>query len=200
MRIKNGLQSLCFISLAALTMSCGMLQRHGASGYYTEDQYASDQSLESGAYRNYRGQMGGGRNPNRSELDSLERRIQTEDEANQYNNVKQNLNEKARVQYLKQKDQNSRGRYLASVGVTDFNTFDSGVNAAIEESDLVLGMPRDAVMKSWGEPEAIEVAGNPNYGNERWIYTHFESSTEGFQKQERLVYFERGRVVGWETR
>jgi hypothetical protein len=144
--------------------------------------------------------MGGGRNPNRSELDSLERRIQTEDEANQYNNVKQNLNEKARVQYLKQKDQNSRGRYLASVGVTDFNTFDSGVNAAIEESDLVLGMPRDAVMKSWGEPEAIEVAGNPNYGNERWIYTHFESSTEGFQKQERLVYFERGRVVGWETR
>ena len=61
-------------------------------------------------------------------------------------------------------------------------------------------MSKRAVQESWGEPERIEVAGNPTYGNERWKYSTYVSSTEGFNEEERMIYFEGGRVVGWNKR
>ena len=70
---------------------------------------------------------------------------------------------------------------------------------AVNKEDIILGMPADFVKRSWGEPEHIEVSGNPIYKNERWKYTKQVPSAKGFHQEKRLVYFEGGRVVGWET-
>lgn len=65
--------------------------------------------------------------------------------------------------------------------------------------DVAMGMPADYVKRSWGEPDEIEVSGNPIYKNERWKYLKQISTPQGYRQEKRLVYFEGGRVVGWET-
>ena len=69
----------------------------------------------------------------------------------------------------------------------------------MESQDVAMGMPADYVKKSWGEPENIEVSGNPIYKNERWKYLKQVSTPQGYRQEKRYVYFEGGRVVGWET-
>lgn len=69
----------------------------------------------------------------------------------------------------------------------------------VELQDIAIGMPQDYVRKSWGEPTNIETSGNPIYKNERWQYLKQISTPQGYKQETRLVYFEGGRVVGWET-
>ncbi len=137
----------------------------------------------------------------RSDLQVLESGLRTESDTEYYKQAQPALkNDRDKREFLTQKGRSSQKRWLASRGVSETSLYDSNVQQAIDEGDVSLGMSKDAVLKSWGDPEAIEVAGNPDYGNERWVYTHYEGSTEGYQKQERTLYFERGKVVGWETR
>lgn len=68
-----------------------------------------------------------------------------------------------------------------------------------ESQDIALGMPADYVRKSWGEPEHIDVSGHPIYKNERWKYLKQVSTPQGYRQEKRFVFFEGGRVVGWET-
>ncbi len=72
-------------------------------------------------------------------------------------------------------------------------------NNLVENLDIAAGMPADYVKKSWGEPESIEHSGNPIYKNERWKYLKQVSTPNGYRQEKRTVYFEGGRVVGWET-
>lgn len=69
----------------------------------------------------------------------------------------------------------------------------------VESQDIAVGMPAEYVKKSWGEPVNIEVSGNPIYRNERWQYNKQVSTPQGYKQEKRFVYFEGGRVVGWET-
>jgi hypothetical protein len=69
----------------------------------------------------------------------------------------------------------------------------------IEAQDIAIGMPNEFVKKSWGPPLQIETSGNPLYKNEKWKYLRSLSSPEGFKQEKRTVYFEGGKVVGWET-
>jgi hypothetical protein len=70
------------------------------------------------------------------------------------------------------------------------------------EQDLVsrpgiqMGMNRSEVRKLWGTPADVEVAGDANAGNFRWIYP---LSTHRDLADSRIVTFESGRVAGWET-
>lgn len=77
----------------------------------------------------------------------------------------------------------------------DLKNFDD----VVESQDIAIGMPADYVKKSWGEPTSIETSGNPIYKNERWQYLKQVSTPQGYKQETRLVYFEGGRVVGWET-
>jgi hypothetical protein len=52
-----------------------------------------------------------------------------------------------------------------------------------------VGMKKDDVMRSWGRPAKVDVAGDPKYENERWSFYD-----NGQMKQ---VYFENGKVSGW---
>ena len=61
---------------------------------------------------------------------------------------------------------------------------------ALRQSRIILGMSKADVMNNWGRPMRVEVAGNPSYENERWVY-----NLNGATK---YIYFESGRVGGWE--
>jgi hypothetical protein len=69
----------------------------------------------------------------------------------------------------------------------------------IDSQDIAIGMPMDYVKKSWGEPISVEVSGNPAFKNARWKYLKSISTPEGFKQEKRFVYFESGRVVGWDS-
>jgi hypothetical protein len=66
------------------------------------------------------------------------------------------------------------------------------IKRAIETRDVVLGMTRQQVMTSWGQPQEREVAGRDGSGHERWTYGS-KFSLNGA----RVVIFENGRVAGW---
>jgi len=68
----------------------------------------------------------------------------------------------------------------------------SHVRRAIQTRDIILGMTRQDVMESWGQPAQREVAGSGSRGHERWIY----GSRYNFSGS-RTVIFEDGRVAGW---
>lgn len=69
----------------------------------------------------------------------------------------------------------------------------------IDSQDIAVGMPMEYVRRAWGDPIAVEVSGNPVYRNERWKYARNVPGSDGFHQQKRYVYFEGGRVVGWDT-
>lgn len=75
----------------------------------------------------------------------------------------------------------------------------SEMKEVIEAQDISLGMPQDLVKKSWGDPDAVDVSGNPQFKNERWRYNKYVSTQDGYKLEKKLVYFEGGKVVGWEV-
>lgn len=79
---------------------------------------------------------------------------------------------------------------------------DAGLQARIlqarAERDLVLGMRRQDVKASWGTPSSVETAGAHRAGSERWVYHTGLASRWGLNST-RVVYFEDGEVVGWDT-
>jgi len=61
---------------------------------------------------------------------------------------------------------------------------------ARRHSEILLGMKKNEVVGTWGKPTRVEIAGNPSYQNERWVY-----NMNGATK---YIYFESGEVQGWE--
>ncbi len=62
---------------------------------------------------------------------------------------------------------------------------------------LSLGMNMSDVKGLWGAPFDVENAGDGSQANQRWAYTDALLNRYGMGAT-RYVYFERGRVVGWE--
>jgi hypothetical protein len=88
--------------------------------------------------------------------------------------------------------EDSFGRSLASAEEDEDDYGDSRVRQAIRTRDVILGMTRQDVMASWGEPNQKEVAGRGRSGHERWTYGSRYSLGES-----RTVIFENGKVAGW---
>ena len=61
-------------------------------------------------------------------------------------------------------------------------------------------MQKEDVKESWGDPDTVEIAGHPRLENERWRFSVPVTTPEGYQIEERLVIFEAGKVVGWQSR
>ncbi len=108
-------------------------------------------------------------------------------------------NDDERLEFLNQPGYEARVLWMRKNKFgTRSNNLDNNIVEVIEKKDIFLGMSQDWVKKSWGQPELVDVAGNPIYKNERWRYKKYVPSSEGFKLQKRLVYFEGGKVVGWE--
>jgi hypothetical protein len=136
----------------------------------------------------------------RMRLKRLERSLIAEKEREQYFNFRPYLdNDDDRIAFLSLTSSEARDRYAMQRGIYfRTNKYAPAVKEAVSKSDIILGMTKEAVIESWGEPEAVEVAGSQLYGNERWKYIQYVSTPEGFQREERVVIFESGKVVGWQ--
>lgn len=79
--------------------------------------------------------------------------------------------------------------YLGNYRTKDDFSLRSYFNSRYEERALHLGMTKGDVVSSWGEPQGVDFAGDPRMQNERWSFYS--------QGKTHYVYFEGGRVQGW---
>ena len=202
---------LCSVSL----LGCAQFQRSPESGYSSSYEDLSNQSSRNSRpdSRTRTTAYELGKDPNslsgrdlqeirsRQKVRELERTLSSKKEREQYSKVLPWLkNDQEKVEFLsvptiegRQQWVNSRNLWArAQVPQAEMKTL-------VDNQDIAVGMPQDYVRKSWGEPLSIDHSGNPLYKNERWKYERFSSSQEGYRKETRYVYFEGGRVVGWET-
>lgn len=112
--------------------------------------------------------------------------------AEQYDKYREHLKTNSeKIYYLKLASKREREEYMASKGL--FQGKHSNVSPqeedAIGQHQIAQGMSKDAVLKSWGKPISVEVAGNPKYENERWVYRR--------NRKLEYVYFEGGLVEGF---
>jgi hypothetical protein len=137
---------------------------------------------------------------NRIRLKRLEARIASKRDKKQYFEVRSALkNDRERIQFLSLPTYEARARLAQSRGYGHQDeTYSDEVAKTIENNDIALGMSQKGVTESWGDPDVVETAGNALYGFERWKYNRYVSGDEGYKKELRIVYFEGGRVVGWE--
>lgn len=116
-----------------------------------------------------------------------------------YNALPWFKNEDERIEFLYQPGYEARLTWMRKHKFGKRATeVEEDIAEMIDKKDITLGMSQDWVKKSWGAPDLVEVAGNPIYKNERWKYKKYVSSVEGYKLQKRIVYFEGGKVVGWE--
>ena len=195
-----------------LLTSCAGLKRSESSGYANRDDDLALSRDRRAADRDTTAQELGinpMREPterelkaitDRSALHKAEKMIDGKREREQYYRNKPYLRtDRERIEFLKLDSYETRARWLAAKGIDGSSTsHPPEIQALVDVNDISLGMTKQAVKDSWGEPELVEVAGNPMYGNERWHYSEQLPSTEGYLTEHRLVYFEGGRVAGWE--
>lgn len=186
------------IIISFMTASCGLVQRNADSGYSTWDDVGTPSY---GARTRTLSQKERAELEGNVEVKRLESNIRSDEEYDQYNKYKSGMSSRERAEFLKMRDTSARRRYVQAKDIReDRSRFTRTIASAIDDGDVALGMPKDAVRESWGDPELVEVAGNPALGNERWTYTRYLSSTEGYQREERVIYFEGGSVIGWERK
>lgn len=132
---------------------------------------------------------------------SLESKLGSKKEKEQYSKILPWLkNDQERIEFLKLTDLEERQRWIQDKKIWSRTKSISPQLAEMADAgDIALGMPADLVKKSWGEPQVVEVSGNPAYKNERWKYMKYIATPEGYKPEKRTVYFEGGKVVGWET-
>ncbi len=134
------------------------------------------------------------------EIKSRELQLTDEREKRQYfQNQPWLKNPQEQLDFLKQNGYYARQMWLRKKGVGKRPLEpDEATEDLIAAKDIALGMPFDYVKKSWGQPDSIDISGNALYGNQRWRYKRYTPSTDGYQLQSRIIYFESGRVAGWE--
>jgi hypothetical protein len=136
------------------------------------------------------------------QVKTLEINLKDDREKRQYYNIMPWLkNDDEKYEFLSKPGYAARQTWLHEKKIgTRTTQIDEDWLDIIEAKDIGLGMPQDFVRKSWGQPDNIEISGNPIYRNERWQYKRFISSAEGYKMQNRIVYFEGGKVAGWEQK
>jgi hypothetical protein len=114
---------------------------------------------------------------------------QSDNALEQYEKNKHHFKTTSEKIYFLKLSQFERKDYLASRGFIKEESSPRQI-FAMRDSNVASGMSKSQVMENWGQPNRVEVAGNPSYENERWLY-----SVNGATK---YIYFESGVVRGWE--
>ena len=126
------------------------------------------------------------------ELRQLESR-QSENSSELYEKYKNQMGSISEKIYFLKLPTYERKEYLLSRGLikSEPRTYQPSEYSSTHRTNQVsMGMSKNDVMSSLGHPARVEVAGNPRFENERWLY-----SRNGATK---YIYFESGRVEGWE--
>ncbi len=136
----------------------------------------------------------------KTKLKQTENGLTTKKEIDQYSKSLPFFNTtQERLDFLSQPGFEARQRWLSEKKFYQrSNLVQSEMKDLVEAQDISVGMPQSLVRKSWGEPERIDVSGNPDFRNERWLYHRQISTPDGFKTEKKFVYFEGGKVIGWE--
>tara|TARA_B100000683_G_C12413230_1_gene524687 strand:- start:56 stop:700 length:645 start_codon:yes stop_codon:yes gene_type:complete len=168
--------------------------------YNPKTKYALEAKEELGLPNGYLSSYDQQRLNERIYLKELENQLDTRSEKAQYYQLRSSLgSDRERIQFLLLGSREAKARWITMRGLNRQDSHSDEIAKVIESNDLALGMSESAVRESWGDPDVIEVAGNTVYGYERWRYKRIVSGNDGYQQELRSVYFEGGRVVGWET-
>jgi hypothetical protein len=206
--------SFFLVVLSFFSMGCAEFQRSSGSGYrqglrQTEDRRRPviyDRMTRQTAYE--LGKDPSALTPNdmdeiqaRQKLREMERTLISKKEREQYSKVLPWLkNDEEKISFLSIPSIEGRQQWINKKNIwARSQAPQEEMKSLIDGQDIAVGMPQDYVRRSWGEPLAVEISGNPLYKNERWKYQRQVSTAQGFRKETRTVYFEGGRVVGWET-
>ncbi len=105
-----------------------------------------------------------------------------------------------KIQFLEIPDYESRQAWLISRNFPKRSkSISQKMQATVEAKDIALGMTESLVRKSWGEPQEVSVSGMPEFRNQRWKYQKYTPTQDGYRLENKILYFEGGRVIGWET-
>lgn len=205
---------LAILVTSGATIGCAQIQRSAGSGYKENLQYSEDTPHNTNYDRKTRqtayelGKDPTSLTPNdmeeiqiRQKVREMERTLSSSKEREQYSKVLPWLkNDDEKVSFLAIPSIEGRQQWINKNNLwSRAQAPQEEIKNLIETQDIAVGMPQEYVRRSWGEPVNVEVSGNPIYKNERWKYQRQVSTTQGFRKETRFVYFEGGRVVGWET-
>lgn len=137
----------------------------------------------------------------KSQLKMLESSLSTNREIEQYSKLLPLFtSDQEKITFLQNGDFESKQAWIRESQILSRNqALQASMQTLIENRDIALKMPANLVIKSWGEPDTIEVSGNPKFKNERWTYRRMVPQTDGFKKEIRTVYIESGVVAGWEV-
>ena len=198
---KTLINDFLFAALTLLFLSCTSLQRSVESGYNQVN--PSEKRFFSVSDRNMKadGNEGMQKIFDTNQIQHLERTLQTRGEKEQYAKVLPWLkSEDEKKEFLSLSSLESRKAWVDEKKILQrVNENNTEYKDLVDNQDIAIGMPMEFVKKSWGDPASMEVAGNPIYKNEKWKYIRQLSTTDGFNQEKRIVYFEGGRVVGWEV-
>ncbi len=127
----------------------------------------------------------------KAELRNLEE-SQGEEDREYYNKYKKKFATVSEKIYYLKLPRGERRSYLQERGFTEAARSPAALSQALtaRRSDVLMGMSKNDVVASLGKPARVEVAGNPSYENERWLYQ--------FNGSAKYIYFESGLVQGWE--
>jgi hypothetical protein len=146
--------------------------------------------------------------PNEIELNRQKKSLQvelmqkekalSEQEYREYAQAKSFLGDTSERIYYLDLPQNERSYYLLnrrslgkdeSQGRLESSRMRNEILNSFEMPEIYLGMDKDMVVRSWGEPDRVDVAGDPRHENERWQFYR--------NGKLQYIYFERGKIQGW---
>lgn len=197
------MKSLLLISIIlsfTFLSACSQLQRSQESGYSNTKKYSP--TKRSSKY--VTGEMQDvepERTPQKTQLKKLENSLNVKKEIEQYSKaLPWFYSDQERIDFLTLPDFEARSKWMTSQNFNGRSSLVlSEMKDLVEAKDIAVGMPMALVKESWGNPDAVEVSGNPQFKNERWRYNRYVSSQEGYKAEKKSVYFEGGKVVGWEV-
>lgn len=136
-----------------------------------------------------------------AQLKSLENRLRSSKEVEQYSKALPFMKtDEEKMEFLALDGFEERQLWLSNQNFPSRpNQTQDEMKELVENRDIALGMPQNLVRRSWGNPDSIEVSGDPKFKNERWTYDVSVSTPDGFRSEKKIVYFEGGKVVGWEV-
>ncbi len=180
---------LCFCFF--ISSGCAVFERSTDSGYSE-----SKKSYQKNA--NYGSEQQISR---KNLIKKMENSLRNQKEVDQYSKVLPNFkNEEERLEFLSLSDYETKQEWLKEKNFLNRSKIiETEMQELVEAQDIALGMSQGLVKKSWGDPDTIEVSGNPSLKNERWKYLKQIPTTNGYRSERKVVYFEGGRVVGWEV-
>lgn len=189
--------------LAFLSSACSILDRSPESGYSSGTSRSKSAQIRRSSKTSTFPASGQGEPElsQKTRLKQLENALSTRKETEQYSKALPWFqSDDERVHFLALPGFEARQKWLTEQNFSSrSSSAQTDMKELVEAQDIAIGMAQALVKKSWGEPESIDISGNPQFKNERWHYSKFVSTPDGYKPEKKIVFFEAGKVVGWEV-